>query len=217
MHPFPVPMLMGRQASLIGYSNVPTVGALPWSVPFPTGTQVGDMMVIVVADTSNLIGNVTISSSGATTTQFFAAGPTAEANLTVFFDQIDSTDLSSGIQITGTAPSTLCGAVFVFRGPVNIVTGSNDVTNVALSNGATATLTGFTPDPQHVANLAILMTKSATFTATAMVPWQNGLVNGTNASFLWQILDGGYGGQNIEWSNVQNMGYWCAISEDLYR
>ena len=87
----------------------------------------------------------------------------------------------------------------------------------ALSNGATATVTGYTPNAQHVANLSILMTKSATFTASPLVPWQNATVNGSNASFMWQILDGGYGGQSVTWSNVQNMSNWCAVNGELRR
>lgn len=216
MHPFPSPLLLGRQASLIGYINTPNIGSSTWSVGIPTGAQVGDMLIVVLSDVADITG-VSLVANGSTTSQYFAAGPVpSQPNLVLFSNILDSTDLGSGVSISG-GLNSMCAAVFVFRGPVNISSPSNDVDNVALSNGATASLTGFTPNAQHVANLSILMSKGPFFTASPMVPWQNSLVNGGNASFMWQILDGGYGGQNITWSNVQNMGAWCAISTDMYR
>jgi len=215
MHPFPSPMMLGKQASLVGVVNTPTVGALPWSVPYPTGTRAGDHIVIVVADATDLLGNVAFLASGATSSISYSA-QNPETNLVSFSKVLDSTDISSGVSITGT-PSTLCGAVFIFRGPLFYNSRVGTVQQSALSNGATATVTGYSPNAQHVANLSILMTKSAAFTASPLVPWQNATVNGSNASFLWQILDGGYGGQSVAWSNVQNMSNWLAFTAELRR
>lgn len=215
MHPFPSPLLLGKQASFIGYVNDVTPNASTWDVPFPIGTQVGDMLIIAVSDNANLT-SAGIISSGAPINHNFSAGPGTETNLRIWKIQVASGDFSSGVQITNLL-STVCKSVFTFRGPSNIIPGSYDVVNAGLPNGSTVTLAGFTQNAQHVANLAILMSKSNSLTCDPTVPWQSSLLNGSNSSLMWQVLDGRYAGQNIEWFDVQNMSYWCAISEDLYR
>ena len=212
MHPFPTPMLMGQGGTLIGYFNIPSPGS-SWSVPFPSGTRAGDMIVIVVSDSNDLTGLLTFSNSGGSATYNYSAQG-GQTNLSVYHKVLDATDISSGVTVTS-AISTICGSVFVFRGITSPFNGTQSNNNAALSNGSTVTATGFSASAQTLAAIFIVMTKSATFTTDTQVGTYTGRVNGANSSFVWQVFAAGYGNQNVSWSNVQNMGFWCATSEDL--
>lgn len=215
MHPFPSPMLFGSGSFLVGVINVPNIGSTTWNVPYPIGTLAGDYIVIMVANASDIITS-SFTASGGYTVRLFNAS-IGSNNLLILLKQLNSTDISSGI--SGSLPySNCCGSVFIFRGPNFETSLSSNIQQAALSNGATATLTGATPGATSTVVLGVLMTPSAAFTATPLSPpWQSALVTGANCAYCWQMLSGGYTGQNITWSNVQNMSGWCAVLEDLRR
>lgn len=212
MHPFPTPMLMGAKGTMVGYYNVPSPGT-SWSVPFPPTTKIGDLIVITIADSNDLNGQITVSNSGGSTTTNFSAQGSAQ-NLKIYHKVLDSTDIGSGVTVSSTA-STICAAVFVFRSLTGPFSGTSSTNNSALSNGATLTVSGYTPAANGVAAMFFAMTRSATFTTDTPTTTWSGRVNGANASFVWQIFDSGYAGQSVSWANVQNMAGWCGVAEEL--